>query len=162
MDFMVQRVRILSVLGVLLSALAAVPVPADNGHRAEVNGDLILMQGKWKLVDCAYYYDDVMTRPPEGQRRGSRVVTGNKYHLTLQIGLQQVDADYTFKLFPDQKPKGFDVTMPDGRIVKGIYEVNGHSLRRCYTQPDTPRPARFQAGTQTYQVWKRVVEQPAS
>ena len=142
-------------------ALAAVPLPADNGHRAEIKGDLILMQGKWELVDFAYYRDDVMTRPAKEQINGLRVVTGYKYHLTLQIGIQKVDADYTFKLFPDQQPKGFDVTMPNGSIVKGIYEVNGHSLRRCYTQPDAARPVHFQAGTQTYQVWKRVVEPPA-
>jgi len=162
MVFMALSLRILSVITSVSWALAAVPVPADNGTRGQIEGDVILMQGKWELVDFAYFTNDLVSRPPKEQRRGLRVVTGNKYHLTLQIGIQHVDADYSFRLFPNQNPKAFDVTMPDGRVVKGIYEVDARTLRRCYTQPDDPRPTRFQAGTQTYQVWKRVVERPAS
>jgi uncharacterized protein (TIGR03067 family) len=144
---------------VLLTAVCA-PAPADSGGREEVPADLILMQGKWELVDFAYYRSGHVDRPPRDQARGTRVVTGNRYRLTLTILHQQVDDDYTFRLYPNEQPKAFDVTMPDGRVVKGIYELTGDKLRRCYSQPEEPRPKQFKVGDQTYQEWRRVVEPP--
>ncbi|NIM08518.1 MAG: TIGR03067 domain-containing protein [Planctomycetales bacterium] len=135
---------------------------ADIGGREEVSADLILMQGKWELVDFAYYRDGIAERPPRQQVRGTRTVTGNRYRLQLQVLHQQIDNMYTFQLFPDRQPKGFDVTLPkpDKRLIKGIYEIKGDTLRRAYTQPHEPRPTKFQAGNQTYQEWRRVVEVP--
>ena len=134
----------------------------DNGRREAVQEDLILMQGKWKLEDFVYYRDGNVNRLLKAQRRGIRVVTGNRYHLILQIGAQKVDANYTFQLYPNQNPKAFDVTLPDGREIKGIYEISADTLRRCYCQPGLARPTQFQSGDQTYQVWKRVGTQPAT
>ena len=145
-------------LFVLLTAAACATALADSGGREEVPADLILMQGKWELIDFAYYRSGQVDRPPRDQARGTRTVTGNRYRLTLTILHQQVDDDYTFKLYSNERPKAFDVTMPSGQVVKGIYEITGDKLRRCYTQPDDPRPKQFKVGNQTYQEWRRVVE----
>ena len=147
-------------LGTCLAAHIAL-VEADDGSREKIDGDLILMQGKWDLVDFVYYRDNIAKRIPKGQRQGTRTVGGNRYRLKLRIGPLQVDKDYSFRLYSQQKPKAFDVTFPDGEtVVKGIYEVNADTLRRAYSQPGDPRPTQFEAGNQTYQIWKRIVDRP--
>tara|TARA_Y100000758_G_scaffold263684_1_gene202688 strand:- start:378 stop:926 length:549 start_codon:yes stop_codon:yes gene_type:complete len=137
-------------------------IEADDGSREKIDGDLILMQGKWNLVDFVYYRSHIAERAPKGQRQGIRIVSGNRYRLKLRIGAQQVDDEYSFQLYSQQKPKAFDVTLPDGEtVIKGIYEVGADTLRRAYSQPGAPRPTQFQSGDQTYQVWKRIAEPPA-
>ena len=152
--------RATTLIALVVARLAT--ITADDGSREKIDGDLILLQGKWNLVDFIYYRDNVAERLPKGQRQGTRTVGGNRYRLKLRIGAQQVDDDYSFRLYSKQKPKAFDVTLSDGQtVIKGIYEVDADTLRRAYTQPGEPRPTQFQAGDQTYQVWKREVDRPA-
>lgn len=136
-------------------------VAADDGSRQQIDGDLILMQGKWSLVDFVYYRDNVAERLPKAQRHGTRTVEGNSYRLKLRIGAQQVDDNYSFRLYTQQNPKAFDVTTSGGDTIKGIYEIKSDTLRRAYSQPGEPRPVRFQTGNQTYQVWRRAMDRPA-
>ena len=147
-------------LGICLAVHIAL-VEANDGSREKIDGDLILMQGKWDLVDFIYYRDNIAKRIPKGQRQGIRTVGGNRYRLKLRVGPLQVDEDYSFRLYSQQKPKAFDVTLPDGEtVIKGIYEVNADTLRRAYSQPGAARPTQFEAGNQTYQIWKRIVDRP--
>ena len=156
---------LVSLRAILLAALLwarLTTIAADDGSGEKIDGDLILMQGKWNLVDFIYYRDNIAERLPKGQRQGTRTVGGNRYRLKLRIGVQQVNDDYSFRLYTQQNPKAFDVTLSDGEtVIKGIYEVNADTLRRAYAQPGEPRPTRFQVGDQTYQVWKRAVDRPA-
>tara|TARA_A100001015_G_scaffold317484_1_gene434574 strand:+ start:1693 stop:2220 length:528 start_codon:yes stop_codon:yes gene_type:complete len=149
-----------ALLGVFL--LVGIPmIAADDGSGEQIDGDLILMQGEWNLVDFVYYRDNIAERLPKGQRHGTRTVEGNSYRLKLRIGAQQVDDQYSFRLYTQQHPKAFDVTLSDGdTVIKGIYEINADTLRRAYSQPGEPRPTRFQGGDQTYQVWKRTMDRP--
>ena len=64
----------LGVSGVCSSGLAR----ADDGSRDNIHGDMILMQGKWNLVDFVYYRDNLAQRIPKAQRRGTRIVNGNR------------------------------------------------------------------------------------
>ena len=79
----------------------------------------------------------------------------------MRIGAQQVDDNYSFRLYTQQNPKAFDVTTSGGDTIKGIYEIKSDTLRRAYSQPGEPRPVRFQTGNQTYQVWRRAMDRPA-
>ena len=152
--------RVTALLAVIL-VISISMITADDGSRQQIDGDLILMQGKWSLVDFVYYRDDIAERLPKAQRHGTRTVGGNSYRLKLRIGTQQVDDQYSFRLYTQQNPKAFDVTTPGGETIKGIYEIKSDTLRRAYSQPGEPRPSRFQTGNQTYQVWKRAMEKPA-
>ena len=142
------------------TVLSAARLLADKGGRED--GDLILMQGKWKLIEFVEYRDGIAYRSNPEQARGTRTVTGNRYHLKLSVRATNVDDNYTFTLVAGQNPKAEDVVLPepDGRVIRGIYEIDGNTLRRSYTQPGDPRPKTFQGGNQTYQVWRRVVELP--
>ena len=163
MGSLMSKSSFLRTIVILLSSSALLSVAkGDNGRREAVQEDLILMQGKWKLEDFVYYREGNANRLLKEQRSGLRVVAGNQYRLILQIGAQKVDANYSFHLYPNQNPKAFDVTLPDGREIKGIYEISTDTLRRCYCQPGLARPTKFQNGDQTYQVWKRVVAPPAA
>ncbi|MEC7696794.1 MAG: TIGR03067 domain-containing protein [Planctomycetota bacterium] len=157
--------RPMTCLTALLAVALIIGIPpiiaADDGSRQQIDGDLILMQGKWSLVDFVYYRDNIAERLPKAQRHGTRTVGGNSYRLKLRIGVQQVDDQYSFRLYTQQNPKAFDVTTPGGDTIKGIYEIKSDTLRRAYSQPGEPRPVRFQTGNQTYQVWKRAMDRPA-
>lgn len=156
-----QSLQALTVLVlVATTSLTATRLLADKGGGED--GDLILMQGKWKLVEFVEYRGGIAYRSTPEQARGTRIVTGNRYHLKLSVRTTQVDDDYTFTLVPGQNPKAEDVVLPkpSGLVIRGIYEINGNTLRRSYAQPGDPRPKTFQGGNQTYQVWRRVVELP--
>ena len=162
---LIQYTRLLPLLRLALCAILIIGFSqssfADDGSRENIDGDLILMQGKWDLVDFVYYRENIAQRIPKARRQGTRIVNGNRYRLKLRLGGQQVDDDYSFQLYPQQKPKAFDVTLPDGQtVIKGIYEINADTLRRAYAQEGQPRHTQFQTGNQTYQVWKRTINSP--
>jgi len=131
---------------------------ADQGVRQAISRDVILFQGKWKLVDFAYWRDGQIDQLPPEQIMGEKIISGNKYHLKLKLRDQQVEDDYRFEIFPDRIPRAFDVWLPNGDRLEGIYEIDVDTIRQCYAQPGQPRPTRFRTGNQTYQLWKRDVE----
>ena len=130
-------------------------VIADSGNKEIAKGDLAIMQGRWRLIEFSYYRNGKPDHLAADQIDGVMTISGNRYRLNLTIPDQTVDQHYQLKVFPHRTPKAFDVTMPDGRKIQGIYELSGNRLRRCYTQPGFPRPAKLEEGDQTYQVWVR-------
>jgi len=78
-----------------------------------------------------------------------------KGNVVLFDGLYKIDAA--------QLPKHIDITAPEGeqagKTSKGIYAIEGDTLRMCYANPDKDRPRDFdsQPGSgATLVVWKRV------
>ena len=55
----------------------------------------------------------------------------------------------TFKLYPDQKPKGIDFTPSDGpnegKMHRGIYALEKGRLKICLAKPDGDRPKEFES-----------------
>jgi uncharacterized protein (TIGR03067 family) len=58
--------------------------------------------------------------------------------------------ELTYKLDAGQKPKAIDL-MPKDKTIKGIYQVDGDTLKICFTGPDDERPTEFvsKEGTRT-------------
>jgi uncharacterized protein (TIGR03067 family) len=97
-------------------------------------------QGTWKLVSC------VANGEPQGGDM-QWVVDGD--HYTIRVKGKSGGDPYTFKL--DAKQKHIDVFHHDtpkgtyGGRLKGIYDIQGNSLKVCYDLKGQRYPASFDA-----------------
>lgn len=141
--------RIACLLPVLL-LLAAEP-PKDD-----VKKDLDLLQGEWKMVsgesDGQKLSDNII-------ETGRRIMKGDE--TTVEInGNLLMKAKIT--LDPSKKPKAIDYKITEGRNadkkVLGIYELDGDTVKFCFSSPDAERPTDFtakQGSKRVLSVWKR-------
>jgi uncharacterized protein (TIGR03067 family) len=104
-------------------------------------------QGTWKLVSC--------TANGESQMADMQwIVNGDRY--TIRLDQKSGGDPYPFKL--DAKQKHIDVNHHDtpkgtyGGQLKGIYEVQGNSLKVCYDLKGQRYPKSFDAGRGSGQV----------
>jgi uncharacterized protein (TIGR03067 family) len=70
--------------------------------------------------------------------------------------------DGIYKIDAEKKPKHIDITAPEGeqagKTSKGIYLLDGDTLKMCYANPDKDRPKDFESkpgSGVTVVVWKR-------
>jgi uncharacterized protein (TIGR03067 family) len=77
---------------------------------------------------------------PEDKTKSLKmVIAGDKITMSHDKETQ----DWTFKLDPTKKPKEIDVSFPDGKTGKGIYELNGDTFKVAHGQTGDPRPTDF-------------------
>jgi uncharacterized protein (TIGR03067 family) len=72
----------------------------------------------------------------------------------------KVAARGTSRIDPAKRPKAIDLTPTEGehkgQTARGIYEVEGDTLKICFAEPDKPRPTEFTGKTEaTLAVFKR-------
>ena len=123
----------------LPAALTAVMLVAADAKDDAFKKDMEALQGKWQLVS--------MQRDGEAvdvSKDASRVITGDKYELTLRPGLS---IEGTYKIDPTAKPKKMETTATSGpykdQELLGIYELSGDTLKICYAPPGKERPTEF-------------------
>jgi uncharacterized protein (TIGR03067 family) len=79
--------------------------------------------------------------------------------LLTTVGKREPESQGTFKIDPKREPnKGYDVTTTDGRVARGIYELDGDTLKVCLSGPDDEAPDAFetkQGDNRTLIVYKR-------
>jgi uncharacterized protein (TIGR03067 family) len=92
------------------------------------------LQGKW-IVDSFEYNGN----PVERLKDAVREFKDGKYSLTPKMG---EGIDGTATLDPTQKPKTIDLDI-NGRILKGIYDLEGDTLKMCYNLTSDQRPTEF-------------------
>ena len=68
--------------------------------------------------------------------------------------------DGIYKIDAGQRPKHIDITAPEGeqagKTSKGIYALEGETLRMCYADKDRPKDFESKPGSSaTLVVWKR-------
>ncbi|HEX3148414.1 MAG TPA: TIGR03067 domain-containing protein [Gemmataceae bacterium] len=134
----------------LLLAIAA-PLFADAKEDA-IKAELEKFQGTWQLVSV----ETEGQAPSEDVIKTIRVViTGNKH--TVHVGDQVAAKEIPFTLDPAKKPKENTDTLPDGKEIKGIYELDGDTLKSCVAPPGKDRPTEFKGkGGNTVRVFKKV------
>ena len=141
-----------------LAALMSIAWPAAPGSAATPDSSQTAveqLQGTWKLV---YQKMDAKKLPNEQQAEmfhGKMVIHGDKIHYSVE--LQGFDFRFSYKLHPDQHPKGIDLRLtktPDGRGVGqtllGIYHLQEGTLEICHSK--TNRPTDFSAGEGSHNV----------
>jgi uncharacterized protein (TIGR03067 family) len=134
----------------LLAALA-LAAPAKDDAAAK---ELEKLEGTWQLISA----ENDGKKMADKQAKNVRVtIKGGKH--TVTFGEKPVAKDIAFTIDPTKTPKAVDDILPDGGMIRGIYELNGDTLRSCVAAPGKDRPKEFtgKAGSgQTLRVFKRV------
>ncbi len=115
------------------------------------------LAGVWTCVSGT---NDGKPLPEEIVKQLKLTLTPDRYK-TEKGTVLLFDGIYTID--NDQQPKHIDITAPEGeqagKTSKGIYALDGDSLRMCYANPDKDRPKDFESkpgSGVTLVVWKRV------
>jgi uncharacterized protein (TIGR03067 family) len=136
---------------VLVLALAGGTLWADTKEDA-VKAELEKFQGTWQLASV----ETEGKAPPEDLIKSIRVVIAGSKH-TVHVGDQVPAKDIPFTIDPAKKPKETTDKLPDGTEIKGIYELDGDTLKSCVAPPGKDRPTEFKGtGGNTVRVFKRV------
>ena len=126
----------------------------ENATEGEEKSDLDLLQGEWVLTVLEIRDEDGGTVIlPDETHDGRLVIKGDNVTISLLLQGSKTEYSYRVKLDPTKKPKHFDAVVSKDKVLKGIYEINGNTLRRCIGRLNGPRPTSFERGG--YWVWKR-------
>ena len=144
--------KVLAVLAVGLLAAADRPVSDD------ARADLKKLAGTWALV----------AEVSDGQKRDDDYVKKIKWVINEDGSwkvLEDGKVKYRGKLTvdPTKKPRAIDSILAgeqEGMVVRSIYEVNGDTLKHCFTVgEDRPKTFESKPGSRcTNSVFKRVKE----
>jgi uncharacterized protein (TIGR03067 family) len=136
----------------LTAATVICAAPPDDA----VKQDRQKIQGRWKTVELQ---DGGKKRPDDHIKDWMLVVEGER--MTAKDGDDILD-QATFKLDPSKKPAGIQIsytTGPEkGKVLRGIYLLDGDTLKICVAAKETELPKDFASreGTdQTLVVMKR-------
>jgi uncharacterized protein (TIGR03067 family) len=120
-------------------ALTADAVPGDATKK-----DLDAMQGTWQVVAMEI---DGQAVPEEQLKPFKLTIKGDKGSHTSPDGKIE---EATIKLDATKKPKAIDITPltgPDkGNTMRGIYTLEGDTIKVCMTHKGDVRPAEFKGG----------------
>jgi uncharacterized protein (TIGR03067 family) len=98
------------------------------------------VQGTWQRVSMVVDGKEV---PAEDVKAQQLTIKGNRY--TLRIGKQSREG--TLKLDSSKKPREVDIKSASGpnagKVLKGIYELDGDTFKYCIAAPGKDRPTEF-------------------
>jgi uncharacterized protein (TIGR03067 family) len=140
-------------LALLLSGSVS-SVRADDARGDAIRGDLAKLQGTWQLLEA----ETDGRKMPEEQVKQFRVIIQGDRH-TVQFGEQVLAKEVRFQIDPTTEPRSVDDLLEDGRMIRGIYELQGDRLRSCVAGVSKDRPTEFTAkpgSGQTLRVFTRV------
>ena len=136
---------------VLATAGSTGSAPISDSSRSDADQ----LQGEWKLV---YQEMDGKKLPDEKQAEmfhGTMDFAGDRSHYSVE--LPGFDFRFSYKLHPDQHPKGIDLTLTEtrdgkgeGQTMLGIYRLKEGTLEICHSR--TNRPTDFTAGKGSHHV----------
>jgi uncharacterized protein (TIGR03067 family) len=133
-------------LSLALLLLAAGAVAADNPVDVKANRtDRDSLQGTWK-IESVHGFQKASTREEMDQVRLK--IEGNTIHAVYG----DKSAEATFTLDAVALPRQIDITVTKGpaevqmKLFRGIYLLEGNTLRIAYRKPGEERPREFGAG----------------
>lgn len=137
-------------IGVVLLALTGTGIAQD------AKKEMARPEGEWTMESGEI---DGQAMPEDMRKTAKRVV---KYgETTVTVG-GQMFMKAKFVVDPSKKPKTIDYTMTggptEGKTQLGIYELDGETVKFCFSAPGKDRPTDFttKAGSgRTLSVWKR-------
>jgi uncharacterized protein (TIGR03067 family) len=126
----------------LIILMTTLLVAADHPEEGAAQKDMKAIQGTWKIDTLAI---DGNPAPATVVAMLTFVFKDDK--LTITPG-DPGEVNHTYRLDPSAKPASFDMTHADGKdkgkTQKGIYSLEGNSLKLCFGKPDQ-RPEEFTA-----------------
>jgi len=140
------------VVGIALVLLAL----AGSGVAQDAKKEMAQLEGEWTMVSGEI---DGQSMPEEMRKTARRVVKDGE--TTVTIG-DRLFMKAKFTVDPAKKPKTIDYTMTggptEGKTQLGIYELDGDTVKFCFSAPGKDRPTDFttkEGSGRTLSVWKR-------
>jgi uncharacterized protein (TIGR03067 family) len=135
----------------LLFLAATTPLAADRPTRAAAKADRQALQGRWAVVAIEA---NGKQAPPQGIRgftvtfRGDEVVMA--FPGATADGKDNPEVRGSYRLHPGKQPRAIDFVPavgPDkGKVVRGIYQLRGDTLKLCLNESAAAaRPEAFAA-----------------
>lgn len=115
--------------------------------------DLAKFQGTWRLVSAE---TDGAPAPKE-RIDGVTVTIAGKTH-TVRVKDQVAAKDVAFELDPSKSPREVTDTVGEGKVIRGIYKIEGDTLTSCVAPVNAARPTEFSApagSKRTLRVFRR-------
>ena len=114
------------------------------------------LTGVWK---CVSGVNDGKMLPEDIVKQLKLTLTKDKYKAEKGAALL---FEGVYKIDAHQQPKHIDITAPEGdqagKTSKGIYTLEGDTLKMCYSNSDGDRPKKFESkpgSGVTLVMWKR-------
>jgi len=128
-------------------ALSAVDAREDEGKKFE---------GTWQLISATKNGKET---PADVVKKIQVIIKGGKH--SVRFGEELLAKEIPFKVDVSKTPYETTDTLPDGKVIRGIYKLEGDTLTSCVAEPDKDRPREFSAKPDTghtLRVFKRVKE----
>ena len=117
----------------LLLSLAVLVLPVAADDVGSGVRDAKLFQGTWIMVSA----EEDGAKKDEDYVKKSKLVVKDDHH-TVTLGDKTMKASQ--KLDPSKTPKTIDITVDDGMVLHGIYELNDSEFKICVSTPGKPAP----------------------
>jgi uncharacterized protein (TIGR03067 family) len=147
-----------------LPILVACVLAAGAGRpREKGKTDLAALQGSWVIVEKEFMGKKA-AKEEVARLKGEMIIEKNVVSQWAEdLGEKRLVSRSTLKLDPKARPRHMDMTYTGGdlkgKTVLGIYELNGDTLKACYSMEDEKRPTEFagkQDGKAFLLIYKRV------
>jgi uncharacterized protein (TIGR03067 family) len=137
-------------------ALLAICLLVASGDSEAIKKEMEQLEGEWTMVSGER---DGQSLPEDLLKEAKRVAKAGE--TTVTIG-GQLFLKARFTIDPAKKPKTIDYTLTDGpnkgQSQRGIYELDGDTVKFCFASPGKERPTEFKTmaeSARTLSVWKR-------
>lgn len=122
----------------------------------DVKQDMARLEGEWSMVSGEI---DGQQLPEESRQGAKRVAKAGETTVTIN---GEIFMKAKFTIDPRKKPKTIDYLFTEGptkgKRQLGIYELDGDTVKFCFSGPDKERPSEFstqEGSNRTLSVWKR-------
>jgi uncharacterized protein (TIGR03067 family) len=143
----------------IVAVIAVLVLVGAGAAQDAAKKEMSQLEGEWSMVSGEI---DGQVLPEESQKGAKRVVKDGETTVTIN---GQLFMKAKFTVDPTKKPKTIDYMMTDGptkgKTQLGIYELDGDTVKFCFSVPGKDRPTDFttKAGSgRTLSVWKRAVK----
>ncbi len=135
-----------TIVAVLLAFLVVGPVQADDKQREsfeQEQSDHALIQGIWKVEKAVH----------SGEEMPGYMVLEFKRDKVIPRRNGNADTEADFKIDVSRMPRRMDLKTPDGMKMAGIYEIQGETLKLCFTREgEGVRPTKFESPAKSQSV----------
>lgn len=143
----------------LLAVLVVFILVAADSPEEVVKKEMARLEGEWLMVSGE---NDGQPMPEEFRKSAKRVAKDGE--TTVMIA-GQLFMKAKFTVDPSKKPKHVDYVMTGGltkgKTQLGIYELDGDTVKFCFSSPGKERPPDFstkEGSGRVLSVWKRATK----
>jgi uncharacterized protein (TIGR03067 family) len=120
---------------------AAFVAAADSAKEEAIKKDRAQYEGTWRVVSV-----EINGKKAPAEETRKIMVLNQADTWIVQVDGKEV-ARGTSKIDPTKQPKTIDFTPTkgshEGKLLLGIYVIEGNSRKLCFAQPDKNRPTEF-------------------